>query len=103
MNKPKITKIGYTNYKIKYVRELKDKENEDLYGKIDLENKEIHICDQFDSQIQKATIVHESIHGIESFIGLDLTENEVIGFSNMLFLWMLENKNTIRYLIEEDN
>jgi hypothetical protein len=100
--KPKETKIGYTKYQIEYVDELTDQQDEALYGRIDLGNNLIKICKNFNLQTQKATLLHEVLHGIDNFIGTDLDENETVSLSNMLYLWMLENKETVKFLIEED-
>ena len=92
-NKPTINKIGYINYKISYVDELKDDDNEDLCGKFIPAKDEILIHNKINLVAQKATLVHETIHGIEDFTGIELTEEQVIALGNMLFLWMNDNKN----------
>lgn len=70
-----------------------------LFGFLDRMNQRIVIHDNFPDQVQRSTLLHENVHGMCEFGGIRLPEKVVEAFSNILFMWMVDNKDAVRYVI----
>lgn len=93
-------KIGYKTYKLIYGSDLVDNENNILFGSIDYREQVLKINTDYDAKTQKATILHEIIHGIDDYNGLNLAETQVICLGNNLLELILNNKELIKYMLE---
>jgi len=92
----KSIKIGHINYEIKVVKELK-KDGEKLHGYIDYNKEELLICDKFKKKFSE-TMMHETVHGISNFLGINLKESQVISLANCLVLLFQENPDLKKLL-----
>ena len=93
MKIPKRVKIGWKVYQVK-----KDVAGQSLvmggdllYGDINYSTQEIHLNKDFSKAQQKATLVHEIVHGISDMYGLGFEEETVEVFSNALYATMQDN------------
>ena len=85
----KSIKIGHINYEIKVVKKLK-KDGEKLHGYIDYNKEELLICNKFKKKYTE-TMIHEILHGMSNFLGINLKESQVISLANCLVLLFQEN------------
>lgn len=93
MKIPSRVKIGWKRYKV-----IRGKHEsmlisggDLLYGCIDPTRGEIHLNDDYSTQQQKATLLHEMVHGISDMYGLGFDEPTVEVFSDALFTVMCDN------------
>jgi len=95
MKIPKNIKIGWRDYKVKFVEERRDEKGDYLDGEIDFLNHIIYIDDNLPSEDEKViAFLHEVVHGIfNSQCHSDWCDNEdlVEGVSEGLFQLMRDN------------
>lgn len=97
MNK---AKIGGLTYKIKFIGQVKDKEDNEFWGIIEPHNLEIKICSKCPKERQMLTIVHETLHGISNEYDLNLSENKITRLGSALFAFMKDNKKLIEEICQ---
>lgn len=99
MKKPDGLKIGCYEYKINYKKEIRSDKGDMLYGEIRECDQVIDVNNSSSIIRQKATILHESMHGIGYDCCINLSERQVEAISNGLFRFMRENKELVKYII----
>jgi hypothetical protein len=89
-------KIGNQTYDVFEV-ECVDK-HDTLAGQIKFFESEIRIQKELSIELKQETILHEVIHGIENFFGLDLEEDEVKQLGRGLTMVFKDNPKLLEYL-----
>lgn len=90
MKIPKNVSILYKKYDIEFEPNLHD-ENNDLYGQI-LHGQERIILNSASSiEQQKATLLHEAIHGLDELYGIKLKEEQVEKLSTAMYMLIKDN------------
>ena len=87
-------KIGWKNYKI-----IKTNPNHNLieggsdcYGEIDYNKREIYLNELLnDKEQNKATLIHEILHGISDMYNLELSEDIVSRLGEALYIVLKDN------------
>lgn len=87
-------KIGWKNYKI-----IKTNPNhnlidsgKDCYGEIDYNKREIYLNESLNDEEQnKATLIHEMLHGISEMYNLELSEDIVSRLGEALYIVIKDN------------
>lgn len=90
MNIPHEIKIGFKKYKVEKVEDLDDG-SKLLYGNIDFDNDVINICNKYSDAQQTVTLIHESIHGIDDLLEIDLTEDQVRKLGKGIYQFIVDN------------
>ncbi|MBK5244300.1 MAG: hypothetical protein JJE18_04615 [Eubacteriaceae bacterium] len=93
MNIPKKIKIGWKEYKIEFKktkRKLIEVANL-RYGEIDYDKRIITLNDESDKENQKATLIHEMIHGISDMYKLNFEENTVEMLGDAVYTLIKDN------------
>jgi len=99
VNEPKRIRILGKYYKIiKDSTPLEDSEN---VGLTDIQSCQITFLEDQDPQQQRDTIIHECVHAIEETMGLDLTEEQVLGLGGGIYALMIENPNLIKWIMHK--
>ncbi len=86
-------KIGYKEYEIVKKDEVIDLPNE-CYGKIEFDEEKIYIAEKFNRNQQKATFLHEVLHGILKKLDMhELNDNEVTvnQIAQELYMLIIDN------------
>lgn len=99
-------KSGCTFYKVEYPEEVKDEKNKDLFGRVFFDKDSILICSKYPYQEQLKALLHECIHTILDNGVIDVDENEIRLFTNLLHSFIIDNPKLFKLLIEyrgEDN
>lgn len=97
MNIPKKVKIGWKVYKVVKGDPENPKEpslvigGDMCYGTITYDRHIISLNKNFSKKQQKATLLHEMVHGISEMYGFGMEEDFVESFSNALFTVMEDN------------
>ena len=94
-------KINSSIYEIRYVDEVKiDGVNDLLQGALNRWDKVIEIKRDLGEQARKQTIAHEAVHGILDEASIALSERTVERLANMLYGFMIDNKEFIREIVK---
>ncbi len=95
-------KVCSSTYNVKPVENIQKKSGE-IFGDVDWDKLIIRIATKFPKQRQTQTILHEAIHVIEHEYQFKF-EDEVLveRLSNALYAFMIDNKDYIREIIEEE-
>lgn len=97
-------KIFYRNFKINYLNEIRNDEDTKLQGQINYQTSEIKILNTINIEEQKATLLHEIIHGIDQVMNLDLDEKQVDNLSHGLMTILIDNQDFLNlFKLEEKN
>ena len=96
MKIPKNIKIGWRNFKIVKVKNLKDEDKTSLLGRIDYNKNTIELENNgILHEFQKVVFLHEFVHGVFNALGKNaLNEDEqlVDGMAEILYGVIKENK-----------
>lgn len=90
MRIPKKVKILYKNYIIEKQKNLHD-ENGDLYGQICYLPERILLNEDSSEEQQRATLIHEMIHGMDEMFNIRLKERQVEKLGNALYMLIEDN------------
>ena len=104
---PKIIKIGSKKYKLIFTKSearlaegfTRASDDTSVIGFCDMATSSIVIQSDIPDTFEKhATILHECLHGISDYAGIDLTENQVIALSHSLLEFLIINKSLVKSL-----
>ncbi len=94
-------KIGFREFLIKYKDQFLSKDYSILYGEIDEAKCEIRISTDYNLRQQKATLLHEMMHGLNAmFLNEILKEEHIQILASSLYMTMLDNKELFKELLE---
>jgi hypothetical protein len=96
MNPLKI-RIGGVEYRILYSLEMKGK----LLGECDHDRSQIEISQDQSPEMIKSTLLHEAIHTLAHHIDWKPREDTVRKIEKMMFTFLRENKEVVKWLMEE--
>lgn len=98
MNIPESVKILYKKYNIEIVDNLHDESN-DLYGQIEYIQQEIRLNSGSSEEQQKATLIHEVIHGLDEMYNIGLKEKQVEKLGNAFYMLIRDNPDMFKEVI----
>jgi len=102
MKYPDEIRIGFRVFDLILKEELNDENGDKLFGRY-YDEGQIIIRSQSDEDMQKATLLHEMLHAISTYIGADLTEGQTRGMANNLFMTMKYNHELFEELLRDNN
>lgn len=88
-------KIGHRNYNIVQEEDPRGADNEQCSGTINEATEIIKLRLSNTIVMNVETLIHEAIHGIDYFMGLDLAEGEVLKLGAMLATIAVDNTNIL--------
>jgi hypothetical protein len=99
---PILCKIGFRNFGVEFKKNVFSKNGDPLYGQI-IESKQlIEISTEYTLQQQKQIMLHEILHGVDDYyLESRLGEQGVRLMANVLFETILNNKEIIKWIMEE--
>ena len=65
--------------------------NEDESGECDYDKSVMSIRDGMESQQERKTVLHETLHAVSDQMGLNLSEKQIVGLENGLFQVTVDN------------
>lgn len=77
MNIPDKVKICFKDYKVNKIDGTVINDNKVCYGSIEYSEGHINISTLYSDDMQKCTLIHEIIHGIDELFNIDLQESQV--------------------------
>ena len=85
-------KIGWQWYEINEVASPVINEGDgEFNGSTLFGLREIRINKDYDKDTKNETLIHEILHAIDRYTGLDLSEEQITGLSNMIFQVLKDN------------
>lgn len=87
---PEKVRILYKEYDIEHQKNLHDGGCE-LYGQIHYLPEKIYLNPDASMAMQKATLLHELLHGLDEMYGIDLKEKQVEKLGNALYMLIKDN------------
>lgn len=91
MNIPKTVKIGFNDYKVN----MSDKpivQNDALcHGTIEFYTGKINILAENSLDMQKCTLIHEILHGIDNVVEAELTEDQIRLMGKGVYAFIKDN------------
>lgn len=87
---PEKVKVLYKEYSIEQQENLHDGPDE-LYGQIRYMEEKIYLHPSASEEQQKATLIHELIHGVDEIYRIGLKEGQVERLGNALYMLIKDN------------
>ena len=91
MNIPSKVKIAYNDYDVIIVDGHIVDDNKSCYGNIEYGKSKINLSNLYSQDIQKCTLIHECLHGIDDIVEADLTEVQVNLMAKGLYTFIKDN------------
>lgn len=93
MNIPEKVKIGCKDYTVEILDKLLYLEGKTAYGIINTNSSKIEIstAGEVSKDSINLTFFHEVLHGLEDFLDIELTEEQIEKFAKGLYLFIKEN------------
>lgn len=82
-------KVGHYTYRVVHIVGLSD--GRELAGQVDYTTQEIRLRPGLTPAHQRETLLHEVLHAIDDFMGIDLTEKQVGRLANGLAMVLADN------------
>ncbi len=96
---PKISRLGAIDYEYKYVPNIINIEKR-VYGYLDDSEMTIVILSTMKEIQKKIILLHENMHRINNrYLENKLKESQIHNLSVGLYDWILQNKDTVRWII----
>lgn len=90
MQLPKKINILYKEYEVDMQENLHDG-GEELYGQIHYLLEKIFLNPASSEEQQKATLIHEVIHGLDDMYNIGLKEKQVEKLGNAIYVFVKDN------------
>lgn len=107
MKIPSEVKIGYKNYNVNMIEGNLVEDNKVCYGTIDYDEGNIKLSNLYSNDQKKCTFIHESIHGIDDIMEIDLDEDQVRKLGKGVYQFIKDNpevfKNEVAMDISKSN
>jgi hypothetical protein len=94
-------KIGWKYYPV-VISDKVVSDGKECYGRIDYNNPIIELRKSNTLEQQKATLLHEIIHGLDDFLNLGFEEEEVLLLANGLYSVFIDNPDIFSMKLKED-
>lgn len=94
INIPENVKIGCYNYKIEECN-LLDNSSNGTIGLCIYYKQLIKIEESLPLELKEETFLHETIHAIDNFLNIDLTEEQVLKLGKGILMFLMDNKEVI--------
>jgi len=101
MKLPKTVKIGAHHYKVISTVDLKNVNDEPLYGSHNISNLTIHIDEQYPRTVVVEVLLHEMMHGLFDHFGFKQNEKIVDCVSRGVLMLMKDNPGMFQDMIKE--
>lgn len=98
MNIPDKVKIGYKDYKVNMHDGNLVDDNQVCYGTIEYDSEIINISNLYSDNSKKCTLIHECVHGIDEFLDIGLSEEQVTKLGKGIYDFIRDNQ----YMFIED-
>lgn len=96
MNIPEKVRISYIDFKVTKENKEVTCGNEVVYGKISQSDGEIVICDIYNEDQQKATFLHECIHGMSDCNDIGLSEKQIKKLGIAFYSFIRDNPDVFK-------
>lgn len=96
MNIPKKVKIGFKTYEIQKLNSDVIANSKVCYGSIQYNDGTINISTLHSEDMQKCTLIHESIHGIDDIFDIGLEEEQVVKLGKGIYQFIIDNPNIFK-------
>lgn len=93
---PEQVHLLYKDYKVKKTSNLRSDSGETLYGQTQYIEQLILINDNASEDQQKATLIHELVHGLDELFGTELKEEQVEKLGNAFYMLIRDNPEMFR-------
>ena len=93
---PEQVHLLYKDYKVKKTSNLRSDSGETLYGQTQFIEQLILINDNASEDQQKATLIHELVHGLDELFGIELKEEQVEKVGNAFYMLIRDNLEMFR-------
>ena len=98
MNIPSEVKISCYNYKVNMIDGPVIDGNDVCYGNIQFDKGIINIANINSDDLQKCTLIHECLHGINDIVEAKLNEDQTRLMAKGLYTFIKDNPNVFKYL-----
>lgn len=99
MTEPKRIKILGKYYKV--IIDKTPHDDIDNFGQMEIGKCLITLAENQDPQQQRDTLIHECIHAIEETMGLNLTEEQVLGLGGGVYALLIENPSLVKWIMSK--
>lgn len=96
---PKTLRFGGVFYKIAYPAKVKGGK---LAGRCDHDKALIEVSQEQAGDMQKSTLLHESLHAAAHHIDWSVTEKTIVKMEKMLMALIRDNPGFIKWLLQKD-
>lgn len=94
MKIPMEIKIGYRDYKVKFVSDLNDG-SKVLYGQVKWDEEIIELNQEVCENQKKCTLLHEVIHAIDEMEDIGLTEEQIVKLGKGMYKFIKDNEKNM--------
>ena len=91
MNIPEKVKIGFKTYEIKKINDDVIADSKVCYGSIQYNDGIVNISTLHSEDLQKCTLIHECIHGIDDIFDIGLEEEQVVQLGKGIYQFVIDN------------
>lgn len=88
---PDSAQILYKKYTVGFDSNMRDDKGNLLYGQIDHIEQLITLNEAAGIEQQKATLIHEMVHGLDELYGIGLKEKQVEKLGTALYMLLRDN------------
>lgn len=99
MKSPKTVRFGGVYYKVEYPEKVKSGK---LAGLCDHDKALIRVSSELGMEMQKSTLLHESLHAAAHHIDWKASEETIVKMEKMLMALLRDNPGFIRWLLQKD-
>ena len=93
---PEQVHLLYKDYEVKKTNNLWNDSGETLYGQTQYIEQLILINENASEEQQKATLIHELVHGLDELFGIELKEEQVKKLGNAFYMLIRDNEEMFK-------
>ena len=93
---PEQVHLLYKDYEVKKTNNLWNDSGETLYGQTQYIEQLILINENASEEQQKATLIHELVHGLDELFGIELKEEQVEKLGNAFYMLIRDNEEMFK-------
>lgn len=102
MKRPARLRLLGKVFRLRYVTNAKDDDDNPCSGMVDIDKQRIIIEDGQGFETERDTILHEALHAIESIMDLGLKERQVHALAGGVLAMLRDNPGFAEYLVDGD-
>ena len=88
---PDKVKIAFNEYTVTMVDSYVIVDDKVCYGNIEYSKGNINISNIYSEDLQKCTLIHECLHGIDEVVEAELTEDQIRLMAKGLYVFVKDN------------